>query len=249
MEREKSDKGQHITTSLLQAQIFMLDFQAARYLVQGEVAKQAGNNHPTSIPTGVFKTKDGYINIAATGQKIWERFCEAAGATALLHKPEYQGGANRSKNRDALNAEIQSYMEKRTSADWVERLNAAGVPCGPIYAIDQMFADPQVKHLGMAQSVTKKDKSKMQLVGSAGDAVAHAVAFCGAAAEHRRTYQRSTQGVRLLGARHRRATQGESGIMRCHALRRRGIQQPANLKSGSKSPRLLDHPPSRMMTG
>jgi crotonobetainyl-CoA:carnitine CoA-transferase CaiB-like acyl-CoA transferase len=164
LEREKSRKGQHITTSLLQAQIFMLDFQAARYLVQGEVAKQAGNNHPTSIPTGVFKTKDGFVNIAATGQKIWERFCQAAGANDLLVKPEYQGGANRSKHRDALNAEIQAYMEKRTSTDWVERLNAAGVPCGPIYAIDEMFADPQVKHLKMAQSVTRKDKSKMQLV-------------------------------------------------------------------------------------
>ena len=164
LEREKSRKGQHIETSLLQAQIFMLDFQAARYLVSGEVAKQAGNNHPTSIPTGVFKTKDGHINIAATGQKIWERFCEAAGATALMQNPNYQNGAARSKNRDALNAEIDSYMAGRTSADWIERLNKAGVPCGPIYSIDQMFADPQVEHLGMAQSVTKKDKSKMRLV-------------------------------------------------------------------------------------
>jgi crotonobetainyl-CoA:carnitine CoA-transferase CaiB-like acyl-CoA transferase len=167
LEREKSHKGQQIETSLLQAQIFMLDFQAARYLVQGEVAKQAGNNHPTSIPTGVFKTKDGYVNIAATGSKIWQRFCEAADATTLLNKPEYQTGASRSKNRDALNAEIDSYMAARTSADWVERLNKAGVPCGPIYAIDQMFADPQVKHLKMAQSVSKKDKSKMQLVAQA----------------------------------------------------------------------------------
>ncbi len=164
LEREKSRKGQHIETSLLQAQIFMLDFQAARYLVSGEVAKQAGNNHPTSIPTGVFKTKDGHINIAATGQKIWERFCEAAGATALMQNPNYQNGAARSKNRDALNAEIDSYMGGRTSADWIERLNKAGVPCGPIYSIDQMFADPQVEHLGMAQSVTRKDKSKMRLV-------------------------------------------------------------------------------------
>jgi len=165
LEREKSHKGQHITTSLLQAQIFMLDFQAARYLVDGEVAKQAGNNHPTSIPTGVFKTKDGFINIAATGGKIWQRFCEAAGATALLHKPEYQTGASRSKHRDALNAEIDTYMAARTSDEWVELLNKAGVPSGPIYAIDQMFADPQVEHLGIAQSVTKKDKSKMRLVG------------------------------------------------------------------------------------
>jgi formyl-CoA transferase len=165
LEREKSGKGQHISTSLLQAQIFMLDFQAARYLVQGEVPKQAGNNHPTSIPTGVFKTKDGFINIAATGQKIWQRFCEAAEATELFEKPQYKSGAERSKNRDALNAEIESYIARRTSAEWIERLNEAGVPCGPIYAVDQMFADPQVKHLGIAQSVAKKDKSKMYLVG------------------------------------------------------------------------------------
>jgi formyl-CoA transferase len=165
LEREQSGKGQHISTSLLQAQIFMLDFQAARYLVQGEVPKQAGNNHPTSIPTGVFKTKDGFINIAATGAKIWQRFCEAAEAPELLKNPQYQSGAERSKHRDALNAEIQSHMAHRTSAEWIERLNAAGVPCGPIYAVDEMFADPQVKHLGMAQSVAKKDKSKMYLVG------------------------------------------------------------------------------------
>jgi formyl-CoA transferase len=164
LEREKSKKGQYISTSLLQAQIFMLDFQAARYLVQGEVAKQAGNNHPTSIPTGVFKTKDGYINIAATGQKIWERFCEAAEAKPLLDNPDYQSGAARSKNRDALNAEIESYISQRTSADWIDRLNQAGVPCGPINSIDQVFADPQVQHLGIAQSVTKKDKSKMRLL-------------------------------------------------------------------------------------
>ncbi len=143
----------------------MLDFQAARYLVSNEVAKQAGNNHPTSIPTGVFKTRDGHINIATTGGKIWERFCQTAEAPALLHKPEYATAAARLKNRDALNAEIDSYLVHRTSADWVERFNKAGVPCGPIYSIDQVFADPQVRHLGIAQSVTRKDKSKMRLVG------------------------------------------------------------------------------------
>ena len=165
LDREKSKKGQHIETSLLQAQIFMLDFQGARYLVKGEVAKQAGNNHPTSIPTGVFKTKDGYINIATAGQKTWQRFCEAAGATALMQKPEYQTGEARSKNRDALNVEIDSYLTGDTSAAWVERLNKAGVPCGPIYSIDKVFADPQVQHLGIVQSVTMKDKSKMRLLG------------------------------------------------------------------------------------
>jgi crotonobetainyl-CoA:carnitine CoA-transferase CaiB-like acyl-CoA transferase len=165
LEREKSKKGQQVATSLLQAQIFMLDFQAARYLVQGEVAKQAGNNHPTSIPTGVFKTKDGHINVASAGQTIWKRFCAAIAAPALLQNPDYADGAARSKHRDALNAEIDSYLTGCTSAEWVERLNTAGVPCGPIYSIDQVFDDPQVKHLGIAQSVTRKDKSKMRLVG------------------------------------------------------------------------------------
>src|SRR3954465_8403234 len=164
LEREKSKKGQHITTSLLQAQIFMLDFQAARWLVKGEVPQQAGNNYPTSIPTGVFKTSDGHINIASTGQKIWERFCHALGAHDMLANPEYATSAARSKNRDALNAEIDAHTVKRTSADWVERLNEAGVPSGPIYAIDQMFGDPQVEHLKMAQPVKKKGK-EMKLVG------------------------------------------------------------------------------------
>ena len=165
LEREKSKKGQHVTTSLLQAQIFMLDFQASRYLVSGEVAKQAGNNHPTSIPTGVFKTKDGHINIATTGGRIWQRFCEAAEAPQLLKNPDYATAESRSKNRDKLNAEIDELIAARTSAEWVERFNEAGVPSGPIYSIDQVFADPQVKHLGIAQTVTKKDKSKMTLVG------------------------------------------------------------------------------------
>jgi formyl-CoA transferase len=165
LEREKSKKGQQVTSSLLQAQIFMLDFQAARYLVQGEVAKQAGNNHPTSAPTGVYKTDDGYINIATAGQTIWKRFCEVIGAPELVKNPDYIDGAARSKNRDPLDVEISKRLVGKTSNEWVEIMNEAGVPCGPIYNIDQMFADPQVKHLGIAQSVTKRDKSKMYLVG------------------------------------------------------------------------------------
>jgi crotonobetainyl-CoA:carnitine CoA-transferase CaiB-like acyl-CoA transferase len=164
LEREKSHKGQHVETSLLQAQIFMLDFQAARWLVKGEVAKQAGNNHPTSIPTGVFRTSDGYINIATAGQKIWERCCEALEAPELMGRPEYATGVNRSKNRDALNAEINALTAKRPSAEWVEQFNKFGVPCGPIYTIDQMFDDVQVRHLGVAQPVKTRDKTPLTLV-------------------------------------------------------------------------------------
>ena len=165
LERETSGKGQQIETSLLQAQIFMLDFQAARWLVKGEVPKQAGNNHPTSVPTGVFKTADGHINIATAGQKIWERFCQTLEAPELVARPEYENAANRSTNRDALNAEIDRITAKRPSADWVERFNKAGVPCGPIYAIDQVFADPQVKHVAMAQGVATEGANGLTLVG------------------------------------------------------------------------------------
>jgi formyl-CoA transferase len=163
-ERQTSGEGQQVETSLLQAQIFMLDFQAARWLVNGEVAKQAGNNHPTSVPTGVFKTADGHINIATAGQRIWERFCHALEAPELIAHPDYATAANRSINRDALNAEIDRHTAKRPSADWVERFNEAGVPSGPIYSIDKVFADPQVRHLGIAQAV-KDAPDPLTLVG------------------------------------------------------------------------------------
>jgi formyl-CoA transferase len=153
LEREESGKGQEVQTSLLQAQIFMLDFQASRWLNAGEVPKQAGNNHPTSIPTGVFKTNDGHVNVAAVGGTMWERLCRAIGAEALLTDPAYATAAARSRNRDALNAALETYFVQRSSADWVEQLNVAGVPCGPIYRIDQVFKDPQVEHLGIVQGM------------------------------------------------------------------------------------------------
>src|SRR5579864_4282161 len=167
LEREVSGEGQWVESSLLAAQIAMLDFQAARWLIAHEVPEQAGNNHPTSIPTGVFKTRDGYINIAAPGQKMWQRLCRAAQADALLQKADYQSEAARSKTRDASTADLETYLAARTSAEWVACFNEAGVPSGPIYSIDKVFADPQVQHLRMAQSVTRKDKSKMRLLGQA----------------------------------------------------------------------------------
>jgi crotonobetainyl-CoA:carnitine CoA-transferase CaiB-like acyl-CoA transferase len=153
IEREKSGQGQWVKSSLLQAQLFMLDFQAARWLMKGEVARQAGNNHPTSIPTGVYKTRDGYFNIAVSGHKIWTRFCEAIDASELLTHPDYASAAQRSNNRDALHAELERRLQAQDTAHWIELLNQAGVPCGPIYSIDQAFADPQVQHLGIAQKV------------------------------------------------------------------------------------------------
>jgi formyl-CoA transferase len=165
LEREVSGKGQWVQTSLLQAQIFMLDFQAARWLMEKEVASQAGNNHPTSIPTGVFRTSDGYINIATTGGRIWERCAQAIGAPELYSHPDYATAPARSKNRDALNAEIERRTMTKSTETWVKELNEAGVPCGPIYAIDQMFEDAQVKHLGIAQDVPNAENRHIRLVG------------------------------------------------------------------------------------
>jgi crotonobetainyl-CoA:carnitine CoA-transferase CaiB-like acyl-CoA transferase len=167
LERETSGEGQWVSTSLLQAQIFMLDFQASRFLTEGEVAKQAGNNHPTSIPTGVFKTKDGHLNIAVTGTVIWERFCNAVSHPEWITSPEYKNGKLRSQNRDALNADIDKATATKTSAEWVEIFNKVGVPCGPIYSIDQVFADPQVKHLGIAKESARSNGSRLGLVGQA----------------------------------------------------------------------------------
>ncbi|HEX2885718.1 CoA transferase, partial [Vineibacter terrae] len=148
LQREQTGVGQWVHTSLIEAQIFMLDFQAARWLIDGEVAKQAGNDHPTGIPTGVFPTSDGHINIAASGDGLWKRFCEAIAAPELLAHPDHATGQLRSRNRKALNERIGAITRTRPSAHWIAALNKAGVPCGPINTIDQTFAEPQVQHLG-----------------------------------------------------------------------------------------------------
>jgi len=164
-DRERTGKGQWVHTSLIEAQIFMLDFQAARWLMKGEVAKQAGNDHPTSIPTGVFPTSDGYINIAASGDKMWKRFAQAVGAPQLIDHPEHATPTTRSQNRKVLNQRIGEVTRTNTSAHWIEALNKAGVPCGPINTIDRTFAEPQVQHLGIARPVKHPKLGDIKVVG------------------------------------------------------------------------------------
>ena len=166
-ERERSGEGQWVHTSLLEAQIQMLDFQAARWLIAGEVAPQAGNDHPTSIPTGVFPTADGHINIAASGGVLWQRLCHTLGLEALLDDPDYANNTLRSKNRVALNARIAEVTPSRTSAEWIAVLNEAGVPCGPINTIDATFADPQVEALGIARPLAHPLLGDIHVVGQA----------------------------------------------------------------------------------
>jgi formyl-CoA transferase len=167
IERDVSGEGQWVQTSLLQAQIAMLDFQAARWTVAGEVPGQAGNDHPTGIPTGVFPTSDGHINIAASGQHIYERCCKALGAESLIKDPDFATGEKRSKNRKRLNAELGEFTRRFGSRELVEKLNAAGVPSGPIYSVDQTFRDPQVEHLGMAVPIPHPTRGQVGIVNQA----------------------------------------------------------------------------------
>jgi crotonobetainyl-CoA:carnitine CoA-transferase CaiB-like acyl-CoA transferase len=167
LEREESGEGQFVESSLLAAEIAMLDFQAARWTIAKEVPGQAGNNHPTSIPSGVFRTKDGHINIASAGGPIYERMCAAIGLPELPKDPDFATPKARLKNRDKLNAIIEDVTRTRTSAEWIDILNRAGCPCGPIYKIDEVFADPQVRHLGIVQPVAHKTLGRLDLVGQA----------------------------------------------------------------------------------
>jgi crotonobetainyl-CoA:carnitine CoA-transferase CaiB-like acyl-CoA transferase len=165
LERQTSGEGQWVQSNLLAAQISMLDFQAARWLLGHEVPGQAGNDHPTSIPTGVFPTANGHVNIAAAGDVMFNRLCEVMDLPDVAANPDYATGALRSRNRAALNATIAERTRTLSSETVVAKLNAAGVPCGPIYSIDQTFADPQVKHLNLTRHVTHPVLGDQELVG------------------------------------------------------------------------------------
>ncbi len=164
-ERDRSGQGQWIKTSLLQAQIAMMDFQAARYLIEHEVPEQAGNDHPYSTPMGVVRTSDGYINIGVGGQGQWKSFCAAIGHAELADHPDYRTGELRYRNRPKLNAEIARIFAARTSKAWLDLLEAAGVPAGPIYKMDAVFEDPQVRHVNMAVAMNHPARGDIRVVG------------------------------------------------------------------------------------
>ena len=166
-ERSRSGKGQWVQSSLLSSMIAMMDFQAARWLVEGEVPGQAGNDHPTSMPTSVYPTADGYVNIAASGNPIFARMCGAFGVPELAKRPDFANAKLRSQNRVALNEAISERSRRYDSAALIALLADAGVPCGPIYRMDEVFADPQVRHIGMAVPVPESDGGNLMLVGPA----------------------------------------------------------------------------------
>jgi len=167
LERETSGKGQWVQSSLLQAGISLLDFQAARYLMEGDVPPQVGNDHPTSMPTSAYKTKDGHINVAASGEGMWAGLCKAIGREDMLASPDFKGGKKRAENRAKLNSILNESLSRKTGAEWIEILNKAGIPCGPIYKVDEVFADPQVKHLGVATAVEHPKLGRKQILANA----------------------------------------------------------------------------------
>ncbi|MBM9595482.1 CaiB/BaiF CoA transferase family protein [Roseitranquillus sediminis] len=173
LEREVTGKGRFVHTSLLESMISLLDFQAARWLMAGEVAGQAGNNHPTSIPSGLFPTADGQILLAAAGDRLWERFCKTAGAEHFLENPDYKTGPDRLAHRDELNEKISEITRTRTSQYWFDLFSEAGVPCGPINTIDKVFADEQVQHLGMALPVTDPRLGPLTMVAQPNNIEGH----------------------------------------------------------------------------
>ena len=164
-EREQSGKGQWLHTSLLQAQIALMDFQAARYLVDREVPPQTGNDHPYSTPVGVIATSDGFINIAVGGDGQWRDLCLAIECPELVDDPDYATVQNRFRNRPAVWALLQPMFAERSSAEWLDLLAAANVPAGPIYKVDEMFEDPQVRHLGIAQTVHHHARGDIEIIG------------------------------------------------------------------------------------
>jgi formyl-CoA transferase len=165
LEREASGKGQWLHTSLLESMVYMMDFQTSRWLIDGEVASQAGNFHPTSIPTGVYKARDGYMNIAVFGSKIWERFCDILGAPEWVTDERYKDKMGRSVNRDSLNAEINRRLSPQDRSYWIKALNEGGVACGHINNLQEVFEEPQVQHLGMVHEVVSNTQGLQRLVG------------------------------------------------------------------------------------
>jgi crotonobetainyl-CoA:carnitine CoA-transferase CaiB-like acyl-CoA transferase len=166
-DRERTGVGRWVTTSLLEVQIFMLDFQASRWLMEGEVAGQAGNDHPTGVPTGVFPASDGYINISASSSRMFTRLCNAIERPDWLEREDWKTQLDRRKARNEINAALSEITRTKPALHWIELLEAVGIPCGPIYSIDEMFADPQVKHLRMARPMESPVVGTKDVVASA----------------------------------------------------------------------------------
>ena len=167
LERETSGKGQWVHTSLLEGLIQIMDLQAARYLMAGEVPKQVGNLHPVYLPTGVFPTSDSSVNIQSPGHLFWKRLSTALGKPELFDDKDFKTPEDRWENKDRLNKEISELTMQKTTDELVQILNDAGVPCGPIHKVNETFADPQVQQLNMNPEIEHPVIGKINVVGQA----------------------------------------------------------------------------------
>jgi crotonobetainyl-CoA:carnitine CoA-transferase CaiB-like acyl-CoA transferase len=166
-ERGRTGEGRWVRTSLLEAMIAMLDLLATRWLIDGVEPIQEGNHHPTVVPMGMFRSSDGYVNIAGPAGRLFERFCEATGLTVLTQDPRFRDTEERSRHRAELNRQVANVLETRSTAEWIDILNRAGVPCGPVYSIQEMFDDPQVRHLDVTRRVEHPRLGSLELLRNA----------------------------------------------------------------------------------
>ena len=166
LHRERTGEGQWVHTSLLEAMLCKLDFQAARYTMSGEVADQQGNDHPTQVPMGTYEASDGYVNVAAFGDVMWKRFCDALEADDLFNHVDYQSAKERIARNDQLKVDMTAVTTQFTVAELVDRLNTEGVPCGPINSIGEAFEDEQVKFLKMAKPAPHATMGELDLIRS-----------------------------------------------------------------------------------
>ena len=166
LHRERTGEGQWVHTSLLEAMLNKLDFQGARYTMLGDVPAQQGNDHPTATPMGAFTCKDGYVNIAAASGRMWRDFCQAVGADGLLNDARYDTPAKRRQSKHALNADIEAAIAHLTVDELVERVNAVGVPCGPVNDVQGGFDNVQARYLGMAKPAPHGELGDLNLIRS-----------------------------------------------------------------------------------
>ncbi|EQB11807.1 hypothetical protein RLDS_22015 [Sphingobium lactosutens DS20] len=164
-ERERSGRGQWVQTNLLSSQIMMLDYQAMAWLMDKRIPQQRGNDHPQIVPTGVYESSDGYFTLSTVGNDSYHRLCRAIGAPELIDDARFTDARLREQNRDAMNAAINDATRAKTAAEWVDILNAAGVPAGPIYKLDEMFEDPQVQETGIATKLDHPVLGEIEILG------------------------------------------------------------------------------------
>jgi crotonobetainyl-CoA:carnitine CoA-transferase CaiB-like acyl-CoA transferase len=165
-QRERTGRGAWVHTSLLESLLFMLDFQATRWLVDKQVPRSVGNQHPTMIPTDVFPTLDGHINLAAPTPRMWPKLCEAMDRPQWAQNKDWSTSTGRRDNRVAIHAAIEEVTRTKSSRTWIDTLNPMGIPCGPIYTMDQVFEDEQVQLLGMASPVEHPQLGPLHLLAS-----------------------------------------------------------------------------------